>query len=220
MLYILVNQLNKMIIGKGSEDDKGLLSDDITGGDDDDLINKIEMKTLKAKYICEFIVVIFELIKEDNETFNICTNQTEKFRNNLIHEIIDYKAKLIIQDDDFDYFSKMLGKMSSKPYKESADEYTEQIEKEQNEIDTEMNLQDKVDEMKQRYTDKHGKAPTEEMLEEFKQTVLDGGMIGDDPEVFDPEAGAKGVDVLDQGAGYSEFTDFDFETGDGFIGVE
>lgn len=220
MLYILVNQLNKMIIGKGSEDDKGLLSDDITGGDDDDLINKIEMKTLKAKYICEFIVVIFELIKEDNETFNVCTNQTEKFRNNLIHEIIDYKAKLIIQDDDFDYFSKMLGKMSSKPYKESADEYTEQIEKEQNEIDTEMNLQDKVDEMKQRYTDKHGKAPTEEMLEEFKQTVLDGGMIGDDPEVFDPEAGAKGVDVLDQGAGYSEFTDFDFETGDGFIGVE
>ena len=220
MLYILVNQMNKMIIGKSSDDDKGLLSDDKMETDDDDLINKIEMKTIKAKYICEFIIVVFNLIKDDNELFNICGNQTEKFKNNLIHDIIDFKAKLMIQDEDFDYFSKMLGKMSSKPYKESVNEYTEQINKEQQEIDVEMDVQDKVEEMKKRYTDKYGKAPTDDMLEEFKQTVVDGGMIGDDPEVFDPEAGARGVDVLDQGAGYSEFTDFDFETGDGFIGVE
>ena len=64
--------------------------------------------------------------------------------------------------------------------------------------------------------DKHGVEPTAEMLDEFKDALLSRIKEGDDPEVFDPSADAKGEEVLDQGAGYSGFSDFDFETGDGF----
>jgi hypothetical protein len=35
-------------------------------------------------------------------------------------------------------------------------------------------------------------------------------------EAYNLGAGPKGANVLDQGAGYGEASDFDFETGDGF----
>ena len=217
ILYIIVNQLNNMIVCKSSkEEDK---DDDLLGkGDeeDDDLISKIDMNTAKCKYICEFIMTVFNLIEEDYEMFEICGYQTEKFKNNFIHEIIDYRAKQFVQDDDSNYFTKMLEKMSSRPYKESTDEFEEKINKEQQEITQNLELDDKLDEMKDKYTQKHGVVPTAEMLDEFKEQLLFGTEGGEDPEVFDPSADAKGAEVLDQGAGYSGFTDFDFETGDGF----
>ena len=110
----------------------------------------------------------------------------------------------------------MLEKMSSRPYKESANEFEEKVDKDQQEITKTLEFDDKLDEMKNKYTDKHGVAPTAEMLDEFKEAIISGNQGGDDPEVFDPSADAKGDEVLDQGAGYSGFTDFDFETGDGF----
>ena len=213
MLYIIVNQLNKMISCKGDKDDD-LIKD--TEDEDDDLISKIDMKTVKCKYICEFIMTVFSLVEEDYEMFEICGYQTEKFKNNFIHEIITYRAKQFIQDDDSDYFTKMLEKMSSRPYKESANEFEEKVDKDQQEITKTLEFDDKLDEMKNKYTDKHGVAPTAEMLDEFKEAIISGNQGGDDPEVFDPSADAKGDEVLDQGAGYSGFTDFDFETGDGF----
>ena len=218
MLYIIVNQLNKMIsckINKESEDkDDDLIKD--SEDEDDDLISKIDMKTVRCKYICEFIMTVFSLVEEDYEMFEICGYQTEKFKNNFIHEIINYRAKQFIQDEDSDYFTKMLEKMSSRPYKESANEFEEKVDKDQQEITKTLELDDKLDEMKNKYTDKHGVAPTAEMLDEFKEAIISGDQGGDDPEVFDPRADAKGDEVLDQGAGYSGFTDFDFETGDGF----
>jgi hypothetical protein len=214
MLYIIVNQLNKMISCKISKEDDDLIKD--SEDEDDDLISKIDMKTVRCKYICEFIMTIFSLVEEDYEMFEICGYQTNKFKNNFIHEIISYRAKQFIQDDDSDYFAKMIGKISSKPYKESSDEFEEKVDKEQQEITQTLELDDKLDEMKNKYTQKHGVAPTAEMLDEFKEAIISGDQGGDDPEVFDPSADAKGDEVLDQGAGYSGFTDFDFETGDGF----
>jgi hypothetical protein len=214
MLYIIVNQLNKMISCKIGKEDDDLIKD--SEDEDDDLISKIDMKTVRCKYICEFIMTVFSLVEEDYEMFEICGYQTEKFKNNFIHEIISYRAKKFIQDDDSDYFTKMLEKMSSRPYKESANEFEEKVDKDQQEITKTLELDDKLDEMKNKYTDKHGVAPTAEMLDEFKEAIISGDQGGDDPEVFDPSADAKGAEVLDQGAGYSGFTDFDFETGDGF----
>jgi hypothetical protein len=148
--------------------------------------------------------------------FEICGYQTEKFKNIFIHEIINYKSKQFIQDEDTDYFTKMMGKMSSRPLKESTNEFEEKIDKEQQDITQTLELDDKLDEMKNKYTQKHGVAPSAEMLSEFKETIISGDQGGDDAEVFDPSADAKGDEVLDQGAGYSGFSDFDFETGDGF----
>ena len=63
------------------EKDDDLIKD--TEDEDDDLISKIDMKTIRCKYICEFIMTVFSLVEEDYEMFEICGYQTEKFKNNF-----------------------------------------------------------------------------------------------------------------------------------------
>jgi hypothetical protein len=220
MLYIIVSQLNKIIIFKGVDDP--LKKDELIDyeDDDDDLIKKMDtmksnMKTIRSKYICEFILLIFHLIDEDNEIFEKCENETEKIKNSFIHEIIQQRSKIISQDEDTDYFSKMLSKMSSRPIQQSTNEFDEKINNDQKEINDNIELEDKVDDIKYKLTEKYGKVPGEDKLDNIKR-ILQNSENEENMEEFDPNGDSKGDEVLDQGASYSGFNDYDFETGDGF----
>jgi hypothetical protein len=147
MLYIIVSQLNKIIIFKGADD--ALKKDELINyeDDDDDLIKKMDtmksnMKTIRSKYICEFILLIFHLIDEDNEIFEKCENETEKIKNSFIHDIIQQRSKLMSQDEDTDYFSKMLSKMSSRPSQQSTNEFDEKVNNDQKEINDNIELEE------------------------------------------------------------------------------
>ena len=60
-----------------------------------------------------------------------------------------------------------------------------------------------------------GIAPSEQYLEDYKQKQFEAiNGNGDNEGMMDD--GPKGEDVIDQGADYGGFADYDFETGDGF----
>jgi hypothetical protein len=63
-----------------------------------------------------------------------------------------------------------------------------------------------------------GHEPSADELETYKNNYMTN-MIEDeqdDIENYDLDSGPKGADVLDQGAGYGELNEYDFENGDGF----
>ena len=66
--------------------------------------------------------------------------------------------------------------------------------------------------------DKLGYEPTDDQLETYKEDYLSSKYEDEvlEDEAYNLDSTAKGKEVIDQGAGYGEFSDFDFETGDGF----
>jgi len=199
LLFMLVEQLNNFILCKL----------DINSKDD----YNISYKNNKCKYICNFIMVLFDELENDYELFNLYKNETEKIQNILIHDKIEYKLKQFIKDD-VDYVTIMM-QSKFKVSRTDADEY-------ENDIDEDEKYQEKIDYImekgKRELSEKYGYAPSDDQLESYKEDYLKN--MQDDmmfeSEIYDLNSGAKGKEVIDQGADYGGFNEYDFETGDGF----
>ena len=98
----------------------------------------------------------------------------------------------------------------------------ENINNEQYEIDQEYGYNQKIEHImekgKKELFEKYGYEPTEDQLETYKDDYLKN--IEDDimieEEIYDLDNTPKGQEVIDQGADYGGFNEYDFETGDGF----
>jgi hypothetical protein len=213
LLYIFILELNQLII----LNEQG------------QLIN-INSKNTKLRYICEFIMVILDEIKNDFEIFNECdislgkdyfnfckkNNCVERMKNNMIHELIEFKSKQYLKEDD--YMERMMKSKLSKT-KVSIDELSEKIEEEEidvNEIEYEEKLDFILNKGKKELSKKLGYEPSEAELESYKEEYLKDIEGNEDDEIYDLNSGAKGQEVIDQGADYGGFNEYDFETGDGF----
>jgi hypothetical protein len=150
----------------------------------------------KCTYIAKFILILFEDLDSDNDLFNICKKDVEGIQNSLIHDKIEFKIKQYLKDEDY------LSKMASKGTEEDMDEIDEN---EDNDI---------MEKCKNDFISKYGTEPTNDELETYKNDYLKN--IEEEYE-YDLDDTVKGADVMDQGAGYGEFNEFDFEDGDGFI---
>ena len=205
ILHILISQLNDFILCK----DNNNISDNN--------INKLNLKKNKCRYICNFIMLLLEELENDNEIFNICKDSTEKINNSLKHDAIEYRRK---KGDDDDYMTTMMKSKLKKSTK--IDSLEEEFENEQQELYENTKYQDKIDYImkkgKKDLYEKYGYEPSEDQLETYKDDYLKN--IRDDimfeEEAYDLNSTAMGIDVLDQGAEYGGFNDYDFETGDGF----
>jgi len=150
----------------------------------------------KCTYISKFILILFEELDSDNELFNICKKDVECIQNSLIHDKIEFKIKQYLKDEDY------LSKMASKGTNEGIDEIEENEEN------------NMIDKYKNDFISKYGTEPTPDELETYKNNTLENIEKEYDHDLNDT---IKGADVIDQGAGYGEFNEFDFEDGDGFV---
>ncbi len=216
LLYIILSQFNKLI----------LCSEDLSGNNSDENIstNNIYSKnnvSTKCKYICLFILLLFEDLEEDVEFYVNCNEEVTKIKNSLIHDLIDYKSKMYFKEDN-DYISKMI---KNSFYTKSMiinelEENNEESEKmEKMELKDEEESEYIINKGKEYYMEKYGYLPTDDQLETYKSEYLDNyhedKIIQD--EVYDlVDSTAKGKDVIDQGADYGGFNEYDFEDGDGF----
>ena len=229
LLFILVSDFNKLILHYlcnnkdkfNLKEEKEISEKKINKMKSDD-IYKIEIKNTKCKYICKFIVTLLDVLAEDKKILDECENETDKIENSILHEIIENKAKLYLQDDEDDYFTKMLKNKLAKSSTLVVNTVNEELSSQQEQLNEELFLGD-IDEIiyekgKKDYLEKYGYEPSPQELEDYKENYI--ASIHDSKhykeEAYDLFSTAKGPDVVDQGAGYGEFSEFDFETGDGF----
>ena len=209
LLYILVNQLNSFILCKSDKPANLEITTNINLEKDINL-----NKDAKCKHICEFILLLFDELEYDTDLFKNCKEGALGIKNSLIYDKIQYKVKLYTKEDT-DYISqsmeKKFGKVDSGYESETDSVINDDIEK----LDELEDIQEKA---KSHYLEKYGSTPTEEQLDKYTSSYLKELQDAKeyDDEVYNLTGQAKGADVLDQGAGYGELNEYDFEDGDGF----
>jgi hypothetical protein len=217
LLHIILSQFNNLIlcsieINSNSNEDVNINTDSIYAKN---------LSTTKCKYICLFILLLFEDLENDNELFINCIDGVNRIKNSLIHDQIDYKSKMYFKEDN-DYISKMI-KNSFYTKSMIINELEESIEDTVVIEDIESKYKEEseyiISKGKEHYLKKYGYLPTDDQLETYKSEYLENHhedkMI--EEEVYDLiDSTAKGEDVIDQGADYGGFNEYDFEDGDGF----
>ena len=188
LLYILISELNSFIYCNSKNNSQ------------------------KCKYICNFILILFDDLDYDNEIFNIC--ETSGIKNSMIHDIIEYKEKNIFKkkEEGISLLQSLLKETKSIDY------LGEKLDQDEIENDYNDEYKDKIEFImekgKKDLYDKYGYEPTDDQLENYKNSYLEDMQEAEDVDSFGKDA--KGKEVLDQGADYGGFNEFDFETGDGF----
>ena len=229
LLYILVSDFNKLIMhylckdeDKDIDTDINILEKKTLSKFKSDDIYKIEIKNTKCKYIANFIVLLLDTLQEDKKILDECNDEINKIQNNILHDIIENKSKLYYQDDDDDYFTKMLKNKLAKTSVTIVDTVNEELTSQQEQLNEELFLED-IDEIiydkgKKELLEKYGYQPSAQELEDYKENYISSmhDKSHYKEEAYDLFSTSKGIDVVDQGAGYGEFNEFDFETGDGF----
>ena len=214
LLHILISQLNKFIIT--SITNKKIDENEIY---DSEQLYKNNNLNKKCKYICEFIMILINDLEEDEQIFNVCIGGAEGIKNSLIHDIIEYKSKLFNKEDDDDYFTKMM-KIKLAPKLSMEEELAEGGEGEEvvDTFDESDKLEYILEKGKKELSEKLGYSPSEDELETYKEDYLKNMQddIMYEEEAYDLHSTAMGKEVLDQGADYGGFNEYDFETGDGF----
>ena len=229
LLYIIVSDFNKLVLyylcNDKKEDnlkEKKEISEKKIIKNNSENVYKIEVRNKKCKYIAEFVILLLNILNEDKKILDECKNETSKIQNSILHEIIENKSKLYYQEDEDDYFTKMLKNKLAKASATVVDTISEELTSQQEQINEELFLED-IDEIiytkgKKDLLEKYGYEPSEQELEDYKENYM--ASIHDNKhykeDAYDLFSTAKGKDVIDQGAGYGEFSEFDFETGDGF----
>ena len=173
----------------------------------------------KCKYICEFILLLINELDEDNFIFNN-KEAYNNIQNEIQHEYIENRSKNYFKEET-DYISYLMQKAFGKKTTDG-DDIEDILSLEEKEYNNESNYTEQEsfikDKIKKYLTDKFGYSPTEDQIETYKSDYMDS-MLTDlelDEEADNWDSTAMGKDVLDQGAGYGEFNEYDFETGEGF----
>ena len=217
LLHIILSQFNNLILCSSDLDSNSNENVDINTKS----IYASNLSNTKCKYICLFILLLFEDLDADIELFVNCIDGVNRLKNSLIHDQIDYKSKMYFKEDN-DYISKMI-KNSFYTKSMIINELEESIEDnaviEDIESKYEENSEYIINKGKEYYMKKYGYLPTDDQLETYKSEYLENQhedkMIGE--EVYDLiDSTPKGEDVIDQGADYGGFNEYDFEDGDGF----
>jgi peptidyl-tRNA hydrolase len=234
VLYILISDFNKLLLHYLCKDDsterdlqekkeiKKLASKEVDQINfKSDSIYSIEIKNKKCKYIAEFIRVMLNILEQDKKMLDNCEPEKVKIENNMLHDIIEFKIKIYNKDDDDDYFTKMLKNKLDKVVI-TVDTVNEELEIEQQNINNDTYVED-IEEViyekgRKKIFEKYGYEASDQELEDFKEEYVENMHNSKHykDDAYDLFSTVKGEDVVDQGAGYGEFNEFDFETGDGF----
>ena len=128
--------------------------------------------------------------------------------------------RIIAKDDSYELSRYLSNRSKStgididrKPFEEtdqSGEEFSEELKK-----------QDKLDKINDKvisdFKKKYGEDPDEEYITESRDRLLEDVNDLEDGEEPDIDGELKNPDVIDQGAEYGGLSEFDFETGEGFV---
>ena len=207
LLYIIIQQMNNMISCSISTDKEEY---------DTENLEYIDNKNVKCRNICNFIHLLLEEIESEYTIFEECSKGYEQIENLRLHDIMEYKIKEYYKDDD-DY---LLKKMRREKYNPSIDYLSDAIEQAENELIE--SIKDKesyiIEKGKKELFEKLGYEPSEDQIEQYKEDYMKN--MSEELDIEKDEYGfslnPKNDDVIDQGSGYGDLNEFDFETGDGF----
>ena len=210
LLYMIITQLNKFILCS-TDDNKELINENYNS----DQIYNINKKNNKCKYISQFILILFEELEQESIIFNDIQG-IKDFKNIIVHERLDLRDKIYFKEKK-DYNTTLMEIAFGKKIVE-ANDIDEEINMIQDEVDYENQMEFITEKAKKDLTEKYGYTPTEDQLETYKDDYIKNiqDEIMFDEEVYDFSSNAQGKEVLDQGADYGGFNEYDFETGDGF----
>ncbi len=207
LTYLLIKQLQKFILCVNLEkkEAKDLEKDENEKEIEDD-IYKIDIYSKKCKYICEFIITVFDIVLEDMYYTDDCFIELKKFKNFMIYEIIDYRSKQIEKEekDEDNYFAKMMNIGFAKEGSSiRIGELENEIDNEQNEVDQVMKDQDSLDYYmnvgRKEFVQNEGREPTETELLDYAQSRRDQALQDAklDAEAYAIANYAQHEDVLD-----------------------
>ena len=209
MLYMLVKQLSNFIYCNNNNINN-YESKSNNNFDNEEVLN-VDVKNIKCRYICNFILLLFEELDNDNDLFNLCEKGVQGIENSLIHDKIEFKSKIQFKQDE-DYFTKMmefkLGKQIT-----SIDYFAEELQLEEDLKDDQDKVNFIMEKGKKELALKYGYEPSDDQLETYKDDYIkqmEDDVMFDD-EAYDLNGGPKGIEVLDQGSGYGELNPYDFD---------
>jgi hypothetical protein len=171
--------------------------------------------------------MLLDEIEEDYELFELC-NKNNEIQNSILFDVITFKLRSLVSDQGY-LMTKFLRDLSkSKGVKKGEEQYRlatgegEGAETQQDMIDKEKELEDKIeyfnDEVVNKYKEKYGKEPSQEYLKEAKQKIDEQIADQDYYNETDLEGSdLKSNEIMDQGGDYGELNPDDFESGEGFI---
>jgi hypothetical protein len=212
VIYIIVSQLNNFI--KCSVNKKIKIDENFNNVE----LYDINEKNIRCKYVCNFILLLLNEISEDKFIFNN-VDAINNINNELTHQIIEYKTKAYLKEGD--YIEYLMQQAFGKKLID-ANDLKEEIELEQQDYDNDLKFSEQMEyvtlKAKKDYINKKGKEPTLDELETYKSNYMANmyNELENDDLINNLETTSKGKDVLDQGSGYGEYSEFDYETGDGF----
>jgi hypothetical protein len=215
LLYIIVGQLNSFI-SCGIKEKEEYNENNFIGSEK---LKQIDNKNVKCRYICLFIDLLFEYIDNDYEIFDVCKKGSEDIKNNLIHDILEYKVKEYYKEEKTDY---ELQKIKKDKFIGSINELGEENEKAEGEYIENLETNEKeyyvIEKAKKALFEKYGYEPTETEINNYKNEYMDEIALDMDIEkdLYNYSTDPKKEEVIDQGNEYGTFNEFDFETGEGF----
>ena len=205
MLYLLIKEMNDLFVYNRKDEDKA--------------IYQIDLKNKKNIYVANFVLLLLNELKEDFDQFELC-NRNNEIQNSINQDLYEYKMRIIAKDDSYE-LSRYLSDRSrstgididKKPYEEkdqTSEEFSEELKK-----------QDKLDKVNDKvisdFKKKYGEEPDDEYISESRDRLLEDVNDLEDGEDPDIDGELKNPDVIDQGAEYGGLSEFDFETGEGFV---
>lgn len=205
MLYILIKEMNDLFVYNRKDEEKA--------------IYQIDLKNKKNTYMANFVLLLLDELKEDFDQFEIC-NQNNEIQNSINQDLYEYKMRIMAKDDSYELSRYLSDRSKStginkdkKPYEEkdqTAEEFNEELKK-----------QDKLDKVNDKvisdFKKKYGEEPDDEYISESRDRLLEDVNDLEDGEDPDIDGELKNPDVIDQGAEYGGLSEFDFETGEGFV---
>ncbi len=173
-----------------------------------------ELTSRKCQIVCEFILDILNLVENDTKMYNGCDEAIQRFKDAMLIHYLKEKAKKMqeVEEGEDNQLQRILNINSTKSgagtILTSVDDVSEQLDKEQLDVDETLKMQEKEDNENEfaasHLKDKLGRDPTQAEIDKFKEEMDLGNEKLDSEETI-------GVVVDD------EFEDYQEHLGD--IGV-
>ncbi len=219
VLHLLVQQLNNFIICiKEDEEMREKMMEKM-----EDMTAEERSKAIfgspKCRYVCMFIQSMLDFIDSEKVIYDGYESIMNKYKNQQIHEILDNKQKAIIEqvEETDNFFVKQLNLFTQARITDVED-VKESLDKEQQEVDNAMELNDKMEMFENMAIDalrtELGRDPNREEIDEYKEKLknMDEDFRLDDNEELGVVGNEDGFEEENDGERLGDYQTGDVDT--------
>ncbi len=179
-----------------------------------DMSQMTELTSRKCQIVCEFILDMLNIVENDHKMYDGCEDAIQRFKDAMLIHYLTEKAKKMqeVEEGEDNQLQRILNINSTKsgagPIVTSVNDVSEQLDKEQIDVDETLKMQEKEDNETEFATshlrDKLGRDPTQAEIDKFREEMdlgneqLDseetlGVVIDDEYEDYQEHLGDIGV---------------------------